>query len=113
MLHSTAAAYVELHTEEVVVAVHREVVELHTEATVVDIVDDMGCTEAAVDIADMDCTSAGAAVVVVEAEVAHMVEGVVVEVVVTVPKVKAGVAQQLVSIPPMLIPKWMPVIRWT
>ena len=60
-------------------AVHREVVELHTEATVVDIVDDMGCTEAAVDIADMDCTSdAAAAVVVVGAEVVHMVEGVVV-----------------------------------
>jgi hypothetical protein len=107
---------VELHTEEEeAVAVHREVVELHTEATVVDIVDDMGCTEAAVDIADMDCTSdAAAAVVVVEAEVVHMVEGVVVEeVVVTVPQVKAGVAQQLVSIRPMLIPKWMPVFRWT
>jgi hypothetical protein len=98
---------VELHTEgeEEAVAVHREVVELHTEATVVDIVDDMGCIEAVVDVADMDCTSAAAAVaVVVEAEVAHMVEGVVV-VEVAVPQVKAGVAQQLVSIPPMLIPK--------
>jgi len=93
------------------VAVHMEVVELHTDAFVVDIVD-KDCSEAVVDIADMDsAAAAAAAVVVVEAaEVAHMVEGVV-EVVVAIQQVEAGVALQLV--PPTLIPKWKPVFRST